>query len=604
MSEAVEWGDDGTPRNPRYDDRYRSASGALAQARHVFLDGCGLPAAWAGKRQWRVLETGFGLALNFLAVWHAWRADPARCGLLHFASIEAHPVSAPDLLRAAAMEPELAPLAAELASRWTGLTPGFHRFAFDDGRVLLTVCVAEVGSAVRELDFAADSVFLDGFEPQRNPAMWELGTLKGIARLCRQDTLLATWTVAGQVRRDLATCGFQVEKVAGLPPKRECLRARLAPHWQVKGMRAQEAAPPAHCVVVGAGLAGAALASSLARRGWEVTVLDAAEAPAAGASALPAGLLAPHQSPDDNMLSRLSRAGARITLQACAALEADDWQATGALEHRLDDMRPLPGVEELEAWSAAATQPQLRAARLPDGTAAWWHATAAWVRPAALVRHWLAQPGIVFRGGCAVQGMERHGAGWRVLGVDGELLAEAPLVAVAAAYTSGSLLAGRITTHPVRGQVSWALHDARAVALPPFPVNGHGHFLPRVATAEGPAWFSGSTYGRGDSDIHPRLEDQAANRQRLRELVPQVAEALSAAFDEGRVRAWSGVRCTSADRRPLVGKIADGLWVSTAMGSRGLSFAALCAELIAARLHGEPLPLERKLAQALDVSRL
>jgi tRNA 5-methylaminomethyl-2-thiouridine biosynthesis bifunctional protein len=40
------------------------------------------------------------------------------------------------------------------------------------------------------------------------------------------------------------------------------------------------------------------------------------------------------------------------------------------------------------------------------------------------------------------------------------------------------------------------------------------------------------------------------------------------------------------------------------MGSRGLTFAVLCAELLAARLHGEPLPLERRLATALDVSRL
>jgi tRNA 5-methylaminomethyl-2-thiouridine biosynthesis bifunctional protein len=36
------------------------------------------------------------------------------------------------------------------------------------------------------------------------------------------------------------------------------------------------------------------------------------------------------------------------------------------------------------------------------------------------------------------------------------------------------------------------------------------------------------------------------------------------------------------------------------MGSRGLSFAALCAELLAASLHGEPLPVDRRLAQAMQ----
>jgi len=69
------------------------------------------------------------------------------------------------------------------------------------------------------------------------------------------------------------------------------------------------------------------------------------------------------------------------------------------------------------------------------------------------------------------------------------------------------------------------------------------------------------------------------------------------------VRAWTGVRCVSDDRRPFLGEVQPGLWVSTAMGSRGLTFAALCAELLAARLHGEPLPLERRLAQSLDTER-
>jgi tRNA 5-methylaminomethyl-2-thiouridine biosynthesis bifunctional protein len=52
-----------------------------------------------------------------------------------------------------------------------------------------------------------------------------------------------------------------------------------------------------------------------------------------------------------------------------------------------------------------------------------------------------------------------------------------------------------------------------------------------------------------------------------------------------------------------VGELEPGLWVSTAMGSRGLTFAALAGELVAARLHGEPLPLEAKLARALDAGR-
>ena len=78
MSEPIDWLPDGTPYSPRFGDRYHSENGGLDQARRVFLQGCGLPAAWADQPQWRVLETGFGFGLNFLVTWAAWRAAGRR----------------------------------------------------------------------------------------------------------------------------------------------------------------------------------------------------------------------------------------------------------------------------------------------------------------------------------------------------------------------------------------------------------------------------------------------------------------------------------------------------------------------------------------------
>ena len=89
MTSPVSWGPDGTPRSTLFDDVYRSrgfhgADRGLMQARHVFLQGCGLwsadggPLLWQGQRHWHVLETGFGLGLSFLATWQAWRQDPQR----------------------------------------------------------------------------------------------------------------------------------------------------------------------------------------------------------------------------------------------------------------------------------------------------------------------------------------------------------------------------------------------------------------------------------------------------------------------------------------------------------------------------------------------
>lgn len=606
MSEVVAWDGDGTPRSPRFDDIYRSAAGGLEQARHVFLQGCGLPAAWAGQPQWRVLETGFGLGLNFLASWHAWRSDPQRPRLLHFASIEAWPLAVEDLLRSVEGYPELQPLAAELAQRWDGLVPGFHRLVFEGGQVLLTLCVGEVAPLLREQAFRADAVFLDGFSPERNPQMWSLDVLKAVARLCRRGTRFATWTVAGQVRRDLQACGFEVDKRPGLPPKRECLAGRYAPAWKVKGLAEAVAITPSQCIVIGAGLAGAAIAASLARRGWSVQVLDAAARPASGASALPVGLLAPHQSPDDNMLSRLSRAGVRVTLQEVQQRLARsiEWERTGVLEWRGDDARDLPALgDALASWSRPASDAQKAAARIAPGQQAWWHDNAAWIEPAALVRSWLRTPGVRFVGGVRVHDLVHEDGQWIARNLHGAPVAAAPLVVVAGALGSAPLLSDRIPLHAVRGQVTWAPHGDDAARLPAFPVNGQGHFLPRVPLVERGAWITGSSYGRGEVDASVRGEDTAANLQRARDLLPGAASVIDGAAARGELRAWAGVRCASSDRRPVLGEVEPGLWVSTAMGSRGLTFAGLCAELLAARLHGEPLPIEARLAQALDAAR-
>src|SRR3546814_11790197 len=89
---------DGRFSSASYGDVYHSQSGALGQAEHVFLRGNGLPQRWRGRQGFTVCETGFGLGLNFLALWHAWRNDPARPRRLHMLSIEAHPF-ARDALR-------------------------------------------------------------------------------------------------------------------------------------------------------------------------------------------------------------------------------------------------------------------------------------------------------------------------------------------------------------------------------------------------------------------------------------------------------------------------------------------------------------------------
>ncbi len=233
MHETVTWSEDNCPRSPRFDDVYRSRNGGLLQAQTVFLGGCQLPHRWSAAPQFCILETGFGLGLNFLATWHMWQSDPQRCTRLHYVAIEAYPVPAADLLRSVQAldppNPALVALAAELAVAWSGLRPGLQNFEFANGAVRLTLAIGEVLPMLQQLTCVADAIYLDGFNPVKNPEMWSQTTLEAVAAHCRPGSVLASYSVAAPVRRVLSGAGFVVKRCPGIPPKWQRLEARFEP---------------------------------------------------------------------------------------------------------------------------------------------------------------------------------------------------------------------------------------------------------------------------------------------------------------------------------------------------------------------------------------
>jgi tRNA 5-methylaminomethyl-2-thiouridine biosynthesis bifunctional protein len=220
---------DALPISSVFDDVYHSAAGAQAQARHVFLAGNGLPGRWQGRTGFTILETGFGLGLNFLATWLAWQGDPQRCRTLHFVSLEKYPFHAADLALAQAAWPEFAPLADELRRHWPALEAGAHRLELAGGALVLTLHFGDAVDTLPRLLGPVDAFYLDGFSPARNPELWSPALCASLARLALPGATLATWSVAGSVRRALAAAGFAVFKRPGFAGKRQMLVGRYAP---------------------------------------------------------------------------------------------------------------------------------------------------------------------------------------------------------------------------------------------------------------------------------------------------------------------------------------------------------------------------------------
>jgi len=593
--------------------------------------------AWQGLPSWRVLDTDFYDGQLFLTTWLDWLQDPQRPHALHYVALCPSAPDSQNCLHHADHNDDLRALGHTLVGQWFGLLPGFHRFLLSEGRVILTLCVGDALQSLRQQAFQADEV-LTHIDSDATPGAFDaqfLWHIKALTRCCRRGTQVRGRSTAPHRTAEwcnhLKSCGFEI----GPPdPKSDSpaphpLALIYNPPWTLKNTRqliATEALPVRSCAVIGAGLAGASVAASLARRGWQVRVLDEAQAPAAGASGLPVGLVFPHVSSDDCSLSRLSRAGVRLMLQQARQhlRQGLDWSPSGVLERQIGGTPKLPQnwPQAGKDWSLPSAEATTCSAA-PDIGSGLFHVSGAWLKPAALVRAWLNLAGVTFQGQTHVSHLHHVNGVWNLLDAQGSVLCSAERVVFANACGARELLQACAQQQPeltetlqrlpatqgMRGLLSWAEHaDSHNAVFPAFPVNGAGSLISHVPLDAGTAWFAGSSYQPAHQPERSDADNHEHNRGHLQQLAPNLAAALTPVFTSKTLQAWKGTRCVSADRMPLVGPLDSGaspsLWLCAALGSRGLSFSVLCAELLAARMGAEPLPVEANLAKVLDALRV
>ena len=563
-------------------------------------------AAW--QRTWHALETSFGFGESFLETVKVWQSDFD---------------SPPKLFFTAFTSEAPTDLPSELAQVCFGLLPGVHRFSFEGGHVQLTLCIGQAPYIAKEIDIVADSICMDHSEP------W---TVKTLARLCHVGSQIKWHSAHNSLIHELQSAGFVLDASAST--------ACYHPPWEVKTSlrhRAQAkvismSKPKLNAIVIGAGLSGSAVAHSLALRGWQVEVLEKADALGAGASGLPAGIFATHVSPDNNVLSRITRDGVRATVQRAQELleHGRDWQISHLLEHRYAGKRQLPKgslwPDAGHEWSTQASEFQKRVAGLNEGAPALWHGIAGWIQTQALVKAQLAHGNIRLSTKSAVAKLIFTNDQWQCLDASAHLIAQAPQVIIANAFDGQTLIDSidlqseinprpRLPATALRGQVSLGRMSMLPITLrnklPKFPVNGHGSYIgnlqPISAEMDEPYWIVGSSFQRNDFDTQTREADQLSNRQQWAELMPEFQDDILHHIDLEKTSSWAAIRMALPDRLPAVGEFAHpefkGLSVCTGMGARGISWSVLCGELLAAHLNHEPLPMAASLAKLLAASR-
>ena len=637
----LDWDDQGRPHSRVFDDVYFSDKSGLEETRYVFLEQNRLQERFAALPEAGRLvigETGFGTGLNFLCAWQLFEQHAVAGARLHFVSVEKYPLSHADLQRALALWPELQLFAEQLLKQYIAIHQGFQRLVLDNGRVTLTLLIGDALEQLPQLDAQVDAWFLDGFAPAKNPDMWTAELFAELARLAAPGSTISTFTSTGWVRRLINAAGFKMKRTPGIGHKWEILRGAFLgwpegtpppPNPKPWFARPVPVRVERKALVIGGGLAGCATAASLAARGWQVSLLERHDGLAREASGNPQGVLYLKLSAHGTALSQMIVAGFGHTRRLLEHLHrGGDWDGCGVLQLAFDAKEGQRQAQLADAFAPDLLhlldrdQAQAKAGiTLAHGGL--FFPEGGWVHPPALCEWQTRHPGISVLPHHEVLDLRKTDGLWQAWDGD-QLLASAPVVVLA-----GAAEVQRFADLPlkrIRGQITRLPQTAESQALATV-VCAEGYVAPPRLGEH----TLGASFDFKNEDLTPTTADHLGNLAMLNDISADLTQRLHAdALDAATLQGRAAFRCTSPDYLPIVGPLADaaafadayavlrkdarhtpdtpcpwldGLYVNSGHGSRGLITAPLSAELLAAWLEDEPLPLPRSVAEACHPNR-
>ena len=639
----ISWKENGQPFSPSFDDIYYSVESGLEETHHTFIQHNQLQERFAQllpDQLFTIGETGFGTGLNFLCAWRLFDQLAHKSARLRFISTEKYPLTQEDLEHALRLWPELGHWAKQLVKTYTTATQGFQHQLFDSGRVSLTLLIGDALETLPSLEGKVDAWFLDGFNPAKNPSMWQPALFNAMAQKSHTGTSYATFTAARVVRDGLSEAGFSVEKVRGYGKKRDMIRGALVelateaaptkrPIWFQKPSSVVQTR---EAVVVGAGLAGASTAWSLAQRGWKVKLLDRHAKPAQEASGNPQGILYAKLSANNTPLSQFILQGYlySINLLDTLSLQMDGaWHNGGVIQlsttekihHRHQALakyfpKPLLRFEQKESLSELAG--------LPLDYPGLFFPKAGWINPPRLCQTLASHVNIQLETGIEVRHLEKMDTGWRIT-VDGHDPIESPVVVVAGGASSNQLPPFQhIPLKAIRGQISEVAETTASSRLQ-CSICAEGYAAP--------AWQGrhtiGATFDFDNKSLDVLEESHQQNIIMMEQGVPSLYQALGREdllIKGGR----AGFRCTTPDYLPVIGRAVDpgqflqdfamlrknvkhpfqhpptyldGLYINTGHGSRGLITCPLSGEILACMINNEASPVPTELLDQINPTR-
>lgn len=650
---SITFNQQGTPIADQFDDVYFSNTNGLEESRYVFLHHNHLTQRWQNcdNDHFVIAESGFGTGLNFLVTWAAFaefrKQNPAHSlRQLYFISIEKYPLNRADLETALSQWSDLAVFSQLLLTHYPPAVQGCHRLTLGDtAEIILDLHFGDVQQVLPELNTGQagliDAWYLDGFAPAKNPQMWTQSLFDQMARLGKQNSTFATFTAAGFVKRGLQQAGFEVQKHTGFGRKRDMLAGKLitVPARQSETCYYRNASTSGNrkVAIVGAGLAAANVALSLAQRGFDIQLYHQSDQVADGASGNPVGGFYPQLNADASHSSQFYASAFLFAHQRYRQLLQQDFdfahQWCGALQlafnqNTLQRYQKLIARQqwpkELINWLNSTQASEKAGISLPYP--ALWIEKAACISPPQLVKALLSatkkQTSYQQQGRKRLIKLLPESKGWTLHWQD-DSCDYADQVIIASGHEANALTQlADLPLRPVRGQVE------RLNSTPPMNklktlLCHKGYFTPAF---QGEHIF-GSTYIKQDVECDYRLSEQQQNSELQ---AKALADCEWAQGLQPQTKGRAAIRCSTPDHLPLAGSAPDicaqqtqfselykalpknkypqatdwqNLFVLTGLGSRGLVSAPLLGEIIASQINGHPLPLQTPLLSALNPNR-
>ena len=649
---TIEWRDH-LPYSPEFGDIYFSIDGALAESQHVFIDGCELAADWLKPQQQRftLLELGFGSGLNFLntaSLWQQLMAKPEQgTKHLHYLAIEKRPFAPPDLQRCCTLWPQFSALSAHLLRDYPSCTYGRHQLHFDAWNLTLTLLFMPADEALSDLlqeshaqdhKIAFDHWFLDGFAPSKNGAMWHSTLVQQMAALSKPGARVATYTVAGAVKRALTDAGFEIAKRPGFGRKREMLSAQFrqavpAHHAQFINSKLERpwfkhrlSVSSDRVAIIGGGIAGCASAFCLAQKGVHVDLYEARSHLAQGASGAAAGIFYPRLTPDINHNSQFNWLAYLYLLRFLSTLtkqEQEQVVLSRGVHHLCASPRHktrlLDLSQQLSLTDWISDLPHLNGVSYP-------HAAALNLAQfCQLLLDKIPSDRLTLQRNCGVEKLSFDDPYW-VVHSHHQSARYRHIV-----YCGGArspLLEQFVCapTHSTRGQTCF-ISSAALAAQVDTTLCEQLYLVPR---GQGEFHLGATFDDFTDDQLNANSQHQMLNEASdwlARLNLPFLS---SEQLDSLPLRGSVGYRLHTLDRFPLIGGVSDtdklardfaglghsrikreaisdynipGLWVNTAYGSHGLLYSLLGSQHLVSLITNEISPLDCQLAHALHPSR-